>query len=108
MLVVGGAANLLGIGFAPVIFGAFALAGGIVILFNPFSDKAMSVVAGCLLVYYGVSELISLKKVSAARKEFEIKFGQTSEEKPVKEVIKASVSKFGNVKDAEFTEVEDQ
>ena len=108
MLVVGGAANLLGLGYAPVIFGAFALAGGIVILFNPFSEKAMSIIAGSLLVYYGISELISLKKVSAARKEYEIKFGQAAEEKPAKEVIKGSVSKFGNVKDAEFTEVDDQ
>ena len=108
MLVVGGAANLLGLGLTPVIFGAFALAGGIFILFNPLSEKTMGIFAGAFLVYYGVSELISLKKVSAAKKEYEIKYGKPSEEEPVKEVIKDSVSKFGNVKDAEFTEVDDQ
>ena len=108
MLVVGGAASLLGMGYTPVILGAFALAGGIVILFNPFTEQVMSVIAGAFLIYYGLSELLSLKKVTAARKEYEIKFSQTGEN-PVKEVIKGSVSTaFGNVKDAEYTKVDDQ
>lgn len=108
MLVVGGAASMLGMGYTPVILGAFALAGGIVILFNPFTEQVMSVIAGAFLIYYGLSELLSLKKVTAARKEYEIKFSQTGEN-PVKEVIKGSVSTaFGNVKDAEYTKVDDQ
>lgn len=108
MLVVGGAASMLGMGYTPVILGAFALAGGIVILFNPFTEQVMSIIAGAFLIYYGLSELLSLKKVTAARKEYEIKFSQTGEN-PVKEVIKGSVNTaFGNVKDAEYTKVDDQ
>ena len=107
ILVVGGAASLLGLGFLPTIFGILALAGGITILFNPFGEKAMPIFAGAFLIYYGITELISLKNVSAARKEYEIKYGQKPEEH-AKEAINEAVSKFSNVKDAEYTQVEDQ
>ena len=101
MLVLGGAMSLLGLGYACL--GALALVGGIVILFNPFTEQVMSIVAGSFLAYYGVTELISLRKVATARKEYEIRFENKPENKPSE-----SKSIVDNVKDAEYTEVDNQ
>ncbi len=104
MLVLGGAMSLLGLGYASLCLGALALVGGIVILFNPFTEQVMSIVAGSFLAYYGVTELISLRKVATARKEYEIRFeSKTQESKPSE-----NRSIVDNVKDAEYTEVDNQ
>ena len=103
MLVLGGAMSLLGLGYASLCLGALALVGGIVILFNPFTEQVMSIVAGSFLAYYGVTELISLRKVATARKEYEIRFENKPENKPSE-----SKSIVDNVKDAEYTEVDNQ
>jgi len=64
----------------------------------------MSIVAGSFLAYYGVTELISLRKVATARKEYEIRFeSKTQESKPSE-----NRSIVDNVKDAEYTEVDNQ
>ena len=91
MVVLGGAANLLGFGYVSLCYGALAIVGGIVILFNPFAEVTMNIVAGCLLIYYGLSELISFKKFSSARKEYE-----------------KTVTGFSSVKDAKYVEIEEQ
>ncbi|MBQ9184574.1 MAG: DUF308 domain-containing protein [Bacteroidales bacterium] len=110
MLVLGGAANLLGLGYVSLCYGALAIVGGIVILFNPFTEVVMSIVAGSLLVYYGLSELLSLKKVSSARKEYEIRYAKPEPESNNNGTVakKSSIADFSSVKDADYVEVDDQ
>jgi uncharacterized membrane protein HdeD (DUF308 family) len=109
MLVVGSAASLLKLSYAPLCFGAMAIIGGIFLLFQPFAEYTMSIIAGSLLVYYGISELVSVKRVSAVRKEYEARYGKAPEKKSApetKEIVKEDGLK--DVKDAEFKEVDDQ
>ena len=104
LMVVGSAMSFLGAGYASLAFSFLAFAGGLLIIFSPFTEAVMSIVAGSFLIYYGITELLYLKKVSTARQEYEIKFTQKSgEEKSISE------SKFGdNVKDVDFEKVDEQ
>lgn len=108
LLVLGGALNLLGLGYTSLWFSALAVVGGIVILFSPFSEVVMSIIAGSFLIYYGLSELMSIRKMSAARKEYEIRYAKPEETKADKKLAEKSGKDLGSVKDAEFTPVDEQ
>lgn len=75
LLVVIGTMSLLGRGGSPILLSVVAIAGAILLIFNPFSERIMAVLAGCFLIYYGVSDILSLIRVTRARKAFEEKFG---------------------------------
>ena len=74
LIVLTGTMSLVGMGGFSLILCIFALIGGITLLFNPFSEKVMSLLAGILLIVYGVSDLISMFRVIKAREADEIKF----------------------------------
>ena len=74
LIVLTGTMSLVGMGGFSLILCIFALIGGITLLFNPFSEKVMSLLAGILLIVYGVSDLISMSRVIKAREAYEIKF----------------------------------
>ena len=74
LIVLTGTMSLVGMGGFSLILCIFALIGGITLLFNPFSEKVMSLLAGILLIVYGVSDLISMFRVIKAREAYEIKF----------------------------------
>ena len=86
--------------------GAFVLPAvvtfvGAFILFNPFAEKVMVVVAGVALVLYGASELFSSWKMKKAIDEYEIH--QTmAPEQPVEE------NPLADVKDVEYEKVDEQ
>lgn len=73
LLVLAGVMRLLGNGFSSLILSICAIVGGAFLLFNPFAINVMSVIAGCLLLVYGVAEIISMFKMSKAKEEFEIR-----------------------------------
>ncbi|MDY6277407.1 MAG: DUF308 domain-containing protein [Bacteroidales bacterium] len=108
VVVLGGAMNFLGLGYAGLAFSVVAIIGGIIILISPFTSTVMSVIAGILLVYYGLSELFSMVQVNKAREEYEIRFPEDAQApaKPVEPASKGSL--YGNVKDADYVEVDDQ
>lgn len=74
LIVLTGTLSLVGMGGFSLILCIFALIGGITLLFNPFSERVMSLLAGILLIVYGVSDLISMFRVIKARVAYEIKF----------------------------------
>ena len=74
LIVLTGTMSLVGMGGFSLILCIFALIGGITLLFNPFSERVMSLLAGILLIVYGVSDLISMFRVIKARAAYEIKF----------------------------------
>ena len=92
---------LVGMGFFAFLLPALAVTGGIILLFNPFSMKIMSIVAGVCLVIYGVSELLSTFKVEEAKKEYEIKFAPDNHEGP-NAPDEASSSNLGDVKEVDY------
>lgn len=74
LIVLTGTMSLVGMGGFSLILCIFALIGGITLLFNPFSERVMSLLAGILLIVYGVSDLISMFRVIKAKEAYEIKF----------------------------------
>ena len=73
LLALAGAMSLLGAGFSSLLLSILAVVGGAFLLFNPFTINVMSIIAGCLLIVYGVAELISAFRMEKARAEFEIR-----------------------------------
>ncbi len=77
ILALAGTMSLLGSGGLNILLAFLAIAGGIVLIFNPFSERVMSILAGVFLIYYGITDLISMRRVSKAKKEYEIHFTET-------------------------------
>lgn len=77
ILALAGTMSLLGSGGLNILLACLAVAGGIVLIFNPFSERIMSILAGVFLIYYGITDLISMRRVSKAKKEYEIHFTET-------------------------------
>lgn len=77
ILALAGTMSLLGSGGLNILLAVLAVVGGIVLIFNPFSERVMSILAGVFLIYYGITDLISMRRVSKAKKEYEIHFTET-------------------------------
>ena len=107
LLVLAGAMSLIGTGFSSLILSICAIVGGAFLLFNPFTINVMTIIAGCFLVLYGVSELISTWRVFKARKEYEIRRAPTpaSTEGPVPGKIDSSG--IGDAPEVEFERIDD-
>lgn len=107
LLVLASTMSLLGAGFSSLILSICAIVGGAFLMFNPFSVKVMSIIAGFFLVLYGVSELISTWKVVKARKEYEIQRGPATpaQEAPVPGQIDASG--IDDAREVDFERIDD-
>lgn len=103
LLALAGTMSLIGRGGFPLAFSIIAFIGGAMLIFNPFSESVMSVLAGICLIVYGVSELISVRRVKKAQAEYEIRF----EEKRRQEQD-STPSSLGDVKDVEYRKVDEQ
>lgn len=83
-------------------FGAFVLPiivtliGGF-ILFNPFAESVMTIIAGSALIVYGASEILSSWKMKKAIDEYEIHQEPSQQESPL-----------SGVKDVEYEKVDEQ
>ncbi|MBQ6254695.1 MAG: DUF308 domain-containing protein [Bacteroidales bacterium] len=91
LVALAGAMSLLEAGGSSLILSILAVVGGAFLLFNPFTINVMSVIAGCLLLLYGVSELISTFKMDKAKEEYE----------------KGKIVISGDAKDVEYERLEE-
>jgi len=64
-----GVMSVAGLGWIAILLSAFVIVGGIVLLFNPFGIRVMSVVAGLFLIVYGGTELCYMGRVNRAIRE---------------------------------------
>ncbi len=64
--------SLVGRGTFSLLLSIVAIVGGLILVFNPFSLRIMSLIAGSLLVVYGISELLSQWRVKKAVEVFEV------------------------------------
>ena len=78
LIVLIGALSLIGGGFLTLVLSICAIVGGIILVFNPFTMKVMSMLAGAALIVYGVQELMSAWKVRKAVKVQETRRLETS------------------------------
>ncbi|MBP3269719.1 MAG: DUF308 domain-containing protein [Bacteroidales bacterium] len=104
LLALAGAMSLLGAGFSSLILSICAVVGGAFLLFNPFTINVMSIIAGCLLLVYGVSEIISMFKMSKAIEEYEIRRTSASTKPNAPEVGTSSLT---DAKEVSFEKVEE-
>lgn len=105
LIVLSTALSLFGGGFTSLILSVLAILGGVFLVFNPFSMKLMSVIAGVLLVMYGVSEIMSTFKIEKAKKEYEVRYASNiTSTKPASGTGDAEVA---DAKEVEFTKVDD-
>lgn len=97
-----GARRVIGLGLGaftlPIIV---TLVGGFV-LFNPFAESVMVMIAGAAMIVYGASELLSSWRVKKAIDEYEIHQAPASEQPVIKE------GEFSNVKDVDYEKVDEQ
>ena len=107
LIVLAGAMNLLGAGISSLILPVCAVVGGAFLLFNPFALGVMSVIAGCLLILYGISEFISMFKMEKARNEYEIRRTAPKPATETPEPGKIDASGIGNAPEVDFERIED-
>lgn len=107
LLALTSALNFLGGGgsFSSLALTVLVILGGIVLIFNPFTKEIMSIIAGVMLIMYGVQELISAAKLEKAKKDYDVKFTMTS--KPI-DTPPSGNSPFGTVKDVDYEKVDEQ
>ena len=98
------ASSFVNMGVFAFLFPALAVVGGILLVFKPFGiASALTLVAGIVLLVYGVSELIASWKMRKAMKEYDIKFGEGAAQPG----SQARQSGFDDVKDVDYEKVDD-
>ena len=108
LIALAGAMSLLGAGFSSLLLSVLAVVGGAFLLFNPFTINVMSIIAGCLLIVYGVAELISAFRMQKAREEFEIRRAEMPSGPNVRETGSTSLAYAKEVTYEKIEEPEDQ
>ena len=98
-----GTVSLLESGWIPLVLSALAVIGGITLLANPWENTVMSRVAGILLIYYGVTDLLSTRRMVKAKEAYDIQFAE-KKEAPAAE----PETNLAEVKDVDYEKVEDQ
>lgn len=107
ILALAGTMSLLGSGGLNILLAILAIAGGIVLIFNPFSERVMSILAGVFLIYYGITDLISMRRVSKAKKEYEIHFTETRVD-PDSTIDVDADDDFDGIKDVDYHKIDEQ
>lgn len=95
------AKRAVGMGFGAFVLPIIVTLVGGFILFNPFAESVMVMIAGAALVVYGASELFSSWKMKKAIDEYEI-HEAPKEADPVKE------NPLEDVKDVDYEKVDEQ
>ena len=108
LIVLAGAMTLIGAGFSSLLLSICAIIGGAFLLFNPFGLKVMSIIAGCLLLLYGVSEFISTWRISRARKEYDIKFAPKPQPAASPEGGKVDAVSLGDAKEVDYQKTDEK
>ena len=88
----------------PLLLSGLAVIGGITLLANPWENTVMSRLAGILLIYYGVTELLSTRRMTRAREEYEIRYAGKSEATAAEPVPETDLTE---VKDVPYEKVDD-
>ena len=96
------ARRVVGLGFGAFILPIIVTMVGGFILFNPFAESVMTIIAGAALITYGASELLSSFRMKKAIDEYEI------HQAPVDEAAPAKESPLSDVKDVEYEKVDEQ
>ena len=96
------AKRVMGLGLGAFILPTVVTLVGGFLLFNPFAESVMVMIAGAAIIVYGASELLSSWKMKKAIDEYEI------HQAPVQEQPAQQENPLENVKDVECEKVDEQ
>ncbi len=96
------AKRVVGMGLGVFILPAVVTLIGGFILFNPFAESVMVMIAGAAMIVYGASELFSSWKMKKAIDEYEI------HKAPETDTPSETVNPLSEVKDVEYEKVDEQ
>ena len=96
------AKRVMGLGLGAFILPTVVTLVGGFLLFNPFAESVMVMIAGAAIIVYGASELLSSWKMKKAIDEYEI------HQAPVQEQPEQQENPLENVKDVEYEKVDEQ
>lgn len=96
------AKRVMGLGLGAFILPTVVTLVGGFLLFNPFAESVMVMIAGAAIIVYGASELLSSWKMKKAIDEYEI------HQAPVEEQPAQQENPLENVKDVEYEKVDEQ
>lgn len=96
------ARRVTGLGLGAFILPAVVTMVGGFLLFNPFAESVMVMIAGAAIIVYAVSELLSSWKMKKAIDEYEI------HQAPAQEQPAQQENPLDNVKDVEYEKVDEQ
>lgn len=96
------ARRVTGLGLGAFVLPVLVTMFGGFILFNPFAESVMTMIAGAALIIYGASELLSSWRMKKAIDEYEI------HQAPVKEKPEQPENPLSDVKDVEYEKVDEQ
>ena len=91
--------RVMRLGFSPFIMPVVVTLVGGFIAFNPLAKEVMTMVAGGALLFYGITELISSRRMKKAMDEYEVRQAEVWPAEPEETVV---------VKDVEYEKVDDQ
>jgi uncharacterized membrane protein HdeD (DUF308 family) len=96
------AKRVMGLGLGAFILPTVVTLVGGFLLFNPFAESVMVMIAGAAIIVYGASELLSSWKMKKAIDEYEI------HQAPAQEQPAQQENPLDNVKDVEYEKVDEQ
>ena len=96
------AKRVMGLGVGAFILPTVVTLVGGFLLFNPFAESVMVMIAGAAIIVYGASELLSSWKMKKAIDEYEI------HQAPAQEQPAQQENPLENVKDVEYEKVDEQ
>ena len=96
------AKRVMGLGLGAFILPTVVTLVGGFLLFNPFAESVMVMMAGAAIIVYGASELLSSWKMKKAIDEYEI------HQAPAQEQPAQQENPLENVKDVEYEKVDEQ
>ena len=96
------AKRVMGLGLGAFVLPITVTLVGGFLLFNPFAESVMVMIAGAAIIVYGTSELFSSWKMKKAIDEYEI------HQAPVQEQPAQQENPLENVKDVEYEKVDEQ
>ncbi len=102
LIALASARRVMNMGLGVFLLPALVTIVGVVILFNPFAEKAMVMIAGAALIVYGASELLSSWKMKKAIDEYEIHQTDVQEEPSEPE------NTLDEVKEVDYEKVDEQ
>ncbi len=102
LIALASARRVMNMGLGVFLLPAIVTAIGVVIVFNPFAEKIMVMMAGAAMIVYGASELFSSWKMKKAIDEYEI------HQAPVSEEPEVQTESLDDVREVDYEKVDEQ